>query len=102
MSIGMTMWNRNMKKKKKLCYMDTDSFTEYIQIDEIYKDIAEDAKKGLKLQIMSWKGHNQKLIRVMKIELGWKIMTEFVGLRAKTYVEDGSEGKKQKAQKSMS
>ena len=58
------------KKKKKICYMDTDSFTEYIQIDQIYKDIAEDAKKGLKLQIMSWKGHNQKLIRVMKIELG--------------------------------
>ena len=32
-------------------------------------------------------------------------MTKFVGIRAKTYsylIDDGSEGKKQKAQKSMS
>ena len=31
--------------KKKLCYMDTDSFTVYIKSDYIYKDIAEDVEK---------------------------------------------------------
>ena len=38
----------------------------------------------------------------MKDGLGEKIMTKFVGLRAKTYIyliNDGSEDKKQKAQK---
>ena len=38
----------------------------------------------------------------MKDELGRKIMTEFVGLRAKTYIyliDDGSENKKAKGTK---
>ena len=29
-------------KKAKLCYLNTDSFTVYIKMDDIYKDIAED------------------------------------------------------------
>ena len=41
----------------------------------------------------------------MKNELGLKIMTKFVGLRAKTYIyliDEGSEDKKAKTQKSVS
>ena len=41
----------------------------------------------------------------MKDELGGKILTIFVRLRAKTYsylIDDSSEDKKQKAQKSVS
>ena len=41
----------------------------------------------------------------MKVELDGEIMIEFVGSRATTYsclVDDVSEGKKQKAQKSVS
>ena len=48
------------------------------------------------------KGKNKKVIGLMKDELGGKIMTKFVGLRAKTYIyliDDGSEDKKVKGTK---
>ena len=48
----------------------------------------------------------KKVIGLMEDELGRKIMTKFVRLRAKTYsylIDDGSEDrKKEKAQKSVS
>ena len=31
-------------EKRKLCYMDTNSFIVYIKTDDIYKDIAEDVE----------------------------------------------------------
>ena len=48
------------------------------------------------------KGKNKKVIGLMKDELGGKIMTKFVGLRAETYsylIYDGSESKKAKGTK---
>ena len=47
-------------------------------------------------------GKNKKVIGLFKDELGGKIMTEFVALRAKAYAylkEDGSEHKKVKGTK---
>ena len=41
-------------------------------------------EKTLKLDYL-WIRKNEKVIRLMKNELGWKIMKEFVGIRAKTY-----------------
>ena len=44
----------------------------------------------------------KKVIRLMKDELGGKIMTKFTGLRAKTYsyfIDDGNEDKKAKGRK---
>ena len=44
------------------------------------------------------KGKNKKVIRLMKDELGEKVMIKLVGLRAKTfsYLDDGNEDKKGK------
>ena len=69
--------------------MDTDSFIVYIKTDYIYKDIAEDVEtrfdtSNYECNCTEWplpKGKNEKVIGLMKHELGRKIMTKFVGLR---------------------
>ena len=81
----------------------------WIQIvsDDIYKDIADDVEtrfdtSNYELECNSTdrplpKGKNKKVIGLMKDEVGGKIMTKFVGLRAKTYtylIDDSSEDKK--------
>ena len=84
------------REKAKLCFIDTESFTVYIETDYIYKDISEDVET----KFGSLK--EQKVIGLMKDELGEKIMNEFLGLRAKTYsylINDGSEGNKAKGTK---
>ena len=88
-----------MVKKTKLCYMDTVCFSVHTRTDDIYKDIAKDVEtrfdtSNYQLDRAMPKGKNKKLIGLMKDELGGKIMTKFVGLRAKTYcylINDGSE-----------
>ena len=77
-------------EKPNLCYTDTDSFTVYIETDDIYKDIAEDVEtrfytSNYELDGLLPKGKDKKVIGLMKNELGRKIMTKFVALRAKTY-----------------
>ena len=92
--------------------MDADSFIGYIKRDNIYKNIAEDVEirfdtsnYELECNSIDWslpKGKNKNVIGLMKDELGRKIMTKFVGLRAKTYsylIDDGSEDKKGKGTK---
>ena len=87
--------------------MDTDSFIVYIKTDDIYKDIAEDVEtrfdtSNYELYRVLPKENNKKVIKLMKDELGAKIMTKFVGLRAKSYsyiIDDGSEDKKSKIHK---
>ena len=96
-------------EKAKLCYMHTDSFIVYIKTDDIYKDIAKDVPtrfdtSNYELDRPFPKGKNKKVIASMKDELGGKIMTKFVGLRAKSYsylIHDGSEDKKAKGTKKV-
>ena len=83
--------------------MDTHTFIVYIKTDYIYKYIAEDVETRFdtsnnELECISIerplpKGKNEKVIALMKDELGGKIMTRFIGLRANTYsylIDDGS------------
>ena len=92
----------------KLCYMETDSFILQIQTDYFFDIINNDVNKWFDtsnydkndnrpLEI----GKNKKVIGKFKDELGGKILTEFVPLRAQTYPytqlnEDKLEHKKAK------
>ena len=87
--------------------MDTESFIVYIKTDDIYIDIAEYVEtrfdtSNFELDRLLPKGKNKKVIRLMEDKLGAKIMTKYVGLRAKIYIyliDDSSGDKKGKAKK---
>ena len=96
--------------KVKLCYMDTDSFVYEIETEDFYWDIAKDVEKRFDTSGYSKDdnrplpiGKNKKVIGLMKDELGGKIMTEFVALRAKMYtyrkIDKGVEEKRCKGTK---
>ena len=79
-------------EKLQLCYMDTDSFIYQIKTIDYYKDIADDVETRFDTSGYSKDdarplsiGKNKKVIGLMKDELGGKIMTEFIALRAKLY-----------------
>ena len=93
--------------------MDTDNFIVYIKTDDIYKDIVEGVETRFDISNYELacsfivrplpKGKNEKVIGLMKGELGGKIMTKFVGLRAKTYnylTDDDREDEKAKGTES--
>ena len=70
--------------------MDTDNFIVHVKTEDIYKDIAEDLEKrfdtsNFEIDRSLPIGKNNKVIRLMKNELGGQIMKKFVGLRPKTY-----------------
>ena len=78
--------------KVQLCYMDTDSFVYEVETENFYRDIAGDVETRFDTSGYSGEdnrplpiGLNKKVIGLMKDELGGKIMTEFVALRAKMY-----------------
>ena len=99
--------NPKYREEAKLYYMDTDSFIVYITTHDIYKDIAEDVEtrfdtSNYELHTPLPKGKIKNVIGLMKDELGGKIMTKFIGLRAKTYsylIDNDSEDKKAKGTK---
>ena len=83
------------------------SFIVYIKTDDIYKGIAEDVEtrfdtSNYELDRPLPKEKHKKATRLMKDELGRKIMKKFVGLSEKTYsylIDDSSEDKKAESTK---
>ena len=78
--------------KVKLCYMNTDSFVYEIETNDFYWDIENDVERRFDASGYSKDDNrplpireNKQVIGLMKDELGGKIMTEFVALRAKMY-----------------
>ena len=104
-------WYDYMKPKYddnvKLCYMDTDSFIMNIKTEDFYKDIANDVEKRFDTSNYECDRplppeKNKKVIRLMKDELGGRIITEFAALKPKTYsylTDDCKEDKKVKETK---
>ena len=82
--------NRNEKKVKTwICYMDTNSFIINIKTKYFYKDIGNDVDQrfdtlNYDCDRPSPTGTNKNVIGLIKDELGGKIKTEFIALRAKT------------------
>ena len=88
-------------KKLDLCYMDTDSLIYNIETGDFYKDIADDVPARFDTSgYLSNRplpiGLNNKVIGLMKDELGGEIMEEFVTLRPKMYSYKTSEKESKK------
>ena len=89
--------------KVRLLFTDTDSLMIEVETEDFYKDIAPDVHKWFDTSNFPTNhssgistGVNKMVIGMFKSEVGGKIITEFVGLRAKnySYVCDGKEYKK--------
>ena len=106
-------WYDNIKPKyqqnAKLCYMDTGSFIIHIKTEGVYEDIGGKVEKrfdtsNYEVSRLLPTGKNEKVIGLMKDELGGKIMTKFVALRPRAYsylMDDGNSDKKAKGTKSF-
>ena len=104
-------WYDYMKAKyaerAKLYYTETDSFIIRSETQDVYEDIAPDVDKWFDtsnyiIDRPLPMGKNKKVLCRFKDELGGRIMTEFVGLRPKTYfflIDDFQEKKKNKGTK---
>ena len=73
-----------------LCYVGTDSFIIHTKTEDFYKDTADDVEKrfdtsNYEVNRPFATEQNKKVSRLMKDELGRKIMTKFLALRPKSY-----------------
>ena len=90
-----------------MCYTEIDSFIVYIKSEDFYEDIAPDIDNwfdasGYIVNGPLPMGKNKKVLCKFKDELRGRIMTEFIGLRPKTYsilINDFEEKKKNKGTK---
>ena len=89
--------------KATLLFTDTDSLAYEIETEDFYKDISGDVHGFFDTSNFP-KGHssgievgcNKKVVGMFKDEAGGKIISEFVGLRAKLYAYKMHEGKEEK------
>jgi hypothetical protein len=89
--------------KAKLLFTDTDSLCYEIETDDVYEDISGDVNEWFDTSNYDKDhpsgiptGKNKKVIGYMKDECGGRFITEFVGLRAKSYSFITSDGKVEK------
>ena len=90
MNLGYDYMKPKYNDNVRLCYMDTDSFVMHIKTNDFYKDISSDVECKFDTSNYEVKrplpiAKNEKVIGLMKDELGGEIITEFIALRPKTY-----------------
>ncbi len=89
--------------RAKLLFTDTDSLCYEIQTDDVYEDIKNDVDKWYDTSNYDkdhpsglYSGKNKKVIGYYKDECGGKFITEFVGLKPKSYSYETSDGEVEK------
>ena len=89
--------------KAKLLFTDTDSLCYEIETDDVYKDISENVSEWFDTSNYDKNhpsgiptGKNKKVIGLFKDECGGVPITEFVGLKPKSYSFETSDGKVEK------
>ena len=97
--VTMTEWGMGMWPNMAYITTDTDSLLYEIETEDFYKDINPDVEKWFDTSKYSEShpsgmetGINKKVLGMMKDELGDKPMTQFVGLSAKLYSYEISDG----------
>ena len=90
----------------KLCYTDTDSFIINIKTEDFFEDISNDVERWFDTSNYDKNnkrplpiGKTEKVPGLFKDELGGKIITKFVALRAKAYSYLDDYGNKYKESK---
>ena len=97
----------SVRKHRDIKLLTTEERRNYLLSKLSYKQ--KMLRKNLIIQIFSYKDllqkkKTKKVIGLMKDDLGGKIMTEFVGSKAKTYIyltDDNDECKKAKGAKNV-
>ncbi len=86
-----------------LLFTDTDSLCYEIQTDDVYKDISKDVDEWYDTSNYDkshpsglYSSKNKKVIGFYKDECGGKFISEFVGLKAKSYSIEMADGKTEK------
>ncbi len=89
--------------KAKLLFTDTDSLCYEIETDDVYEDISKDVNEWFDTSNYDenhpsglYSSENKKVIGFFKDECGGRFITEFVGLKAKSYSFETSDGKAEK------
>ena len=90
MNFGMISLNQSTETKQNYATWIMTALLFIIKPNIFYEDIANDVKEWFDTSNYDNNrpipiGKNKKVIGLFKDELGWKIMIELVGLRAKAY-----------------